>query len=76
MDLDQKGSEVEKFLTMSKIVHLADAFARTVEEKQIAPVMALREILSDEKSPALYNSKVLEALAKVFIDPDKIIKEN
>jgi response regulator RpfG family c-di-GMP phosphodiesterase len=69
----KKGNKV---LTLANIVCLADDFVHIMMEEGIQPTEALRKILVNKEGVKRYNSMLIEKFIKVFVDPDKIQKEN
>lgn len=68
----RKGS---KILTLSNILCLANDFVHVITDNEVAPVVALKMILTDEESVSKYNSMIIENFIKVFVDPGAIEKE-
>lgn len=70
------GIKGSKILTLSNIVRLADEFVHIIQEQDIKPVEALKILLQNRKDMVWYNSTIVENLIKVFVAPEKIVKEN
>ncbi len=70
---NKRGS---KILMLSNIVCLADNFVHIVQDEEKLPVEALKVLLSRREQLSWYNSRIVECLIKVFVDPDKIMKDN
>ena len=69
------GKKGNKVLTLANIVCLADDFVHIMIEDKLQPTEALRKILMDKVGVKRYNSILIEKFIKVFVDPDKIHKE-
>lgn len=69
------GKKGSKILTLANIVCLADQFAHIIQDEELKPVDALKELLMRRDELARYNSQVVENLRKVFADPAKIAKQ-
>jgi putative nucleotidyltransferase with HDIG domain len=65
-----------KILTLANIVCLADSFVHIIQEEDMKPVVALKELLSRRDHMGRYNSMIVENLIKSFADPGKILKES
>ena len=65
-----------KILMLSNIVCLADNFVHIIQDEDKKPMEALKILLSRREELPWYNSAIIECLIKVFVNPDKIIKEN
>ncbi len=70
---NKKGS---KILMLSNIVCLADNFVHIIQDEDLKPVEALKVLLSRRDQLTWYNSQIVECLIKVFVDPQKIMKDN
>jgi len=70
------GKRGSKLLMLSNIVCLADSFVHIIQEDDMKPVEALKVLLSRREEMSWYNSGIVECLIKVFVNPDKIVKEN
>lgn len=70
------GRRGSKILTLANIVAVADDFTKLIVAKDLKPVAALKEFLQDREGLEKYNSRIIENLIKVFVDPEKIKKEN
>lgn len=68
------GKRGSKILTLANIVCLADDFAHIIQDDELKPVDALKELLTRRDQLTRYNSRVIECLIKVFADPTKIAK--
>lgn len=68
-----KGSRI---LTLSNIVCLADRFVHIIQEEELKPIEALKVLLTNREDMIWYNSMIVENLIKVFVAPEKIMKEN
>lgn len=69
------GKKGSKVLTLANIVCLADDFVHIMIDDKLQPTEALRKILTDKVGVKRYNSILIEKFIKVFVDPDKIHKE-
>lgn len=69
----RKGSGI---LTLANIVCLVDDFVHLMIEKEISPVEALKLIITNKQGLKRYNSVLIEKFINIFVDPDKIKKEN
>lgn len=69
---NKKGN---KILTLSNIVCLADNFVHIIQDEDQKPVEALKTLLSRRDQLTWYNSMIVECLIKVFVEPQKIMKE-
>lgn len=69
------GKKGSKVLTLANIVCLADDFVHIMIDEKLQPTEALRKILLDKTGVKRYNSILIEKFIKVFVDPDKIRKE-
>lgn len=69
---NRRGS---KILTLANIVCLANDFVHIITDNEVAPVVALKMILTDETSVSKYNSMIVENFIKVFVDPENILKK-
>ncbi len=65
-----------KILMLSNIVCLADNFVHIIQDEDKKPVEALKILLSRREELSWYNSAIVECLIKVFVNPEKIMKEN
>ncbi len=65
-----------KILMLSNIVCLADNFVHIIQDEDKKPVEALKVLLSRRDELRWYNSAIIECLIKVFVNPEKITKEN
>ncbi len=65
-----------KILMLSNIVCLADNFVHVIQDEDKKPMEALKVLLSRRDELTWYNSSIVECLIKVFVNPEKIIKEN
>ena len=65
-----------KILMLSNIVCLADNFVHIVQDEDKKPVEALKVLLSRREELSWYNSSIIECLIKVFVNPEKIVKES
>lgn len=70
------GKKGNKILTLANIVCLADDFVRIMIEDKLQPVEALRKLLTDKERVKRYNTIIIEKFINVFVDPEKIQKEN
>ena len=70
------GKKGNKVLTLANIVCLADDFVHFMMEDKLQPTEALRKILVNKEGVKRYNSMLIEKFIKVFVDPEKIQKEN
>lgn len=70
---NKRGS---KILMLSNIVCLADNFVHIIQDEEKLPVEALKILLGRREELSWYNSRIVECLIKVFVDPEKIVKEN
>ncbi|MCP4914959.1 MAG: response regulator [Oligoflexia bacterium] len=70
------GKRGSKIFTLANIVGLADAFTHIVQEQELKPVEALKILLKDQNLMKQYNSRIVENLINVFVDPEKIAKDN
>lgn len=70
---EKRGS---KILTLANIVSLADDFVHIMIDEELDPPAALRKMLMDPDQVAKYNSMIVENFIKVFVDPEKIVKES
>ncbi len=70
---ERKGN---KILTLANIVCLVDDFVHIMIDDKLQPTEALRKILTDKVRVKRYNSILIEKFINVFVDPDKIHKEN
>jgi putative nucleotidyltransferase with HDIG domain len=68
------GKKGTKILTLANIVCLADDFTHIIQDEELKPVEALKELLERREQLKRYNSQVVENLIKVFADPAKIVK--
>ncbi len=68
------GKKGSKILTLANIVCLADDFAHIIQDEELKPIDALKELLTRRDQLTRYNSRVVENLIKVFADPAKIAK--
>ncbi len=69
------GKRGSKILMLSNIVCLADNFVHVIQEQDLKPVEALRVLLQKRDEISWYNTKIVECLINVFVDPAKIVKE-
>lgn len=65
-----------KILTLANIVCLVDDFVHIMVDHKLQPTEALRKMLSDKEGVKRYNSMLIEKFIKVFVDPEKINKDN
>jgi response regulator RpfG family c-di-GMP phosphodiesterase len=65
-----------KILTLANIVCLADDFVHIMFREKIQPTEALKKILIQKDMVKRYNTMIIERFIKVFVDPNKILKEN
>jgi len=65
-----------KILTLANIVCLADDFVHVMVDNKIQPTEALRKILMDKIGVKRYNTILIEKFINVFVDPEKLQKEN
>lgn len=70
---NKRGS---KILTLSNIVCLADNFVHIIQDEEHKPMDALKVLLGRREQLTWYNSLIVECLIKVFVDPQKILKEH
>jgi response regulator RpfG family c-di-GMP phosphodiesterase len=70
------GIKGSKILTLSNIVRLADEFVHIIQEQDLKPIDALKVLLQNRADMIWYNSTIVENLIKVFVAPEKIMKEN
>ncbi len=70
------GIKGSKILTLSNIVRLADEFVHIIQEQDLKPLEALKVLLTRRSDMIWYNSTIVENLIKVFVAPEKIMKEN
>jgi putative nucleotidyltransferase with HDIG domain len=70
------GKRGSKILTLANIVHLADDFVHIMVDEEVDPPTALRKMLMDQEQISKYNSMIVENFIKVFVDPEKIIKDS
>ncbi|WP_127716998.1 HD domain-containing phosphohydrolase [Halobacteriovorax sp. HLS] len=69
------GKRGSKILTLANIVSLADDFVHIMIDEELDPPKALRKMLIDQDQISKYNSMIVENFIKVFVDPEKIVKE-
>jgi response regulator RpfG family c-di-GMP phosphodiesterase len=69
----RKGNNI---LTLANIVHLVDDFVHLMMEEKIQPIDALKRIITDKNNIKKYNSILIEKFINIFVDPEKILKEN
>jgi response regulator RpfG family c-di-GMP phosphodiesterase len=69
----RKGASI---LTLANIVCLVDDFVHLMTENKLAPVDALKKIITNKAGLKKYNSVLIEKFINIFVDPDKIKKEN
>lgn len=67
-----KGMKDYKILTLAKILSAVDFFCHLTKEKNLAPVAAIKMMLSDKIIFPKFNPVVMENFLNVFVDPDKI----
>jgi len=67
-----KGSRI---LMMANIVCLVDDFVHLMLDAETSPVETLKTILVDKEMAKRYHSSILENFIKVFVDPEKIMKD-
>lgn len=65
-----------KILTLANIVCLADDFVHMMVDQKLQPTEALRKMLMDKNGVKRYNTILIEKFINVFVDPDKLHKEN
>ncbi len=65
-----------KILTLANIVCLADDFVHIMFREKLQPTEALKKILIQKDMVKRYNTMIIERFIKVFVDPNKILKEN
>lgn len=65
-----------KILTLANIVCLADDFVHLMVDDKLQPTEALRKILMDKTGSRRYNTILIEKFINVFVDPEKLQKEN
>lgn len=65
-----------KILTLANIVCLADDFVHLMVDHKLQPTEALRKILMDKNGVKRYNTILIEKFINVFVDPEKLQKEN
>lgn len=70
------GKKGSKVLTLANIVCLAGDFVQIMMDEKVQPTEALKKILTSKEGVKRYNSILIENFIKVFVDPDKIHKEN
>ncbi|OUR96765.1 hypothetical protein A9Q84_10515 [Halobacteriovorax marinus] len=70
------GKRGSKILTLANIVCLADDFVHIMVDDKLDPPAALRKMLMNQEQVSRYNSMIVENFIKVFVDPEKIVKES
>lgn len=70
------GIKGSKILLMANIVCLVDHFVDLMIKQKTSPLDTLRCILKDKAQMAKYHSSIVENFIKVFIDPEKMVKES
>lgn len=68
------GTRSANLLTLANIVHLADDLVHIIQEQEKKPADALKVLLSSKDGVKKYNSVIIEALLKTFVDPVKLKK--
>jgi len=69
------GKKGANILTLANIVSMADRFVHIMVEEEVAPIVALKKILTQKEEASRFNSMIVANFINVFVDPAKIDKD-
>ena len=61
-----------KILTLANVIHLADDFVHSIQEKKIKPLQLLKKLLMDDDKITIYKHTILRNFIKIFADPARL----
>lgn len=65
------GIRGSKITTLSNVVGVADSLVHIIQDEEQKPLDALKILLQDKELVKGFNSRIIENLIKVFVDPPK-----